>query len=127
MSNRPTRILALAAALSTTTLAVAALTGFGSAAPSRSHAAPAEDARAVLLPTVVVRPEPQIPLLGEVTVRPSRAERIAAGLTVDAQEEGLLDRATGSSSGSHALLRGGGGLAMPYYSFGKPLPRANEE
>jgi hypothetical protein len=78
---------------------------------------------AVLLPTVVVRPEPEIPTLATVTVRSGdvgvqnerTAMRVARLLPVHA----VTSFASAGSAGS--------GFGMPYYSFGKPLHHGTEE
>lgn len=123
MPNRLIQLLVLAAALVGTGATVVAVSGLG--AGSNPADTVALDAP-VLLPTVVVRPEPQIPVLGEITVSPSRAERAAAGLEV-ADDGDALDAVAQRVRTSSRVLLPSGGFGMPYYSFGKPLQRANKE
>ncbi len=84
--------------------------------------APAVDAPPVL-PTVVVRPEPEIPTLATVTVRPDD-DGAAAPAATDVGNDALDILAAHASS---AVGLPGGGFNMPYYSFGRPLHRANRE
>lgn len=78
----------------------------------------------VTLPTIVVRPEPVT--LATVTVRGSDARRddrdATTSMIARAQATGLHAVSTlahGSASGS--------AMAMPYYSFAKPMRVSNEE
>ncbi len=119
MSNRLNHSIALTVALSVTGFAVFALTDPRLPAPT-PVTIPHE--HAVLLPTIVVRPEAEVTELPGITVRPDRAERIAAGLRVTGDE----GAPAASGQRTSALLTAGGGLAMPYYSFGKPLLRVNQ-
>lgn len=125
MSNRLIQLLVLAAALFGTGATVVAVTGLGGAASTPVIAAATAETM-IVLPAVVVRPEAEIPVLGEITVSPSHAERVAAGLEVPAGDDALDRVAERVRSSSRALLPGGG-FAMPYYSFGKPLQHANKE
>ncbi|MBO9662439.1 hypothetical protein [Dokdonella sp.] len=128
MSNRLIQLLVLAAALFGTGATVVAITGLGGASSNPVAAATPTTApeTMIVLPAVVVRPEAEIPVLGEITVSPSHAERVAAGLEVPASDDALDRVAERVRSSSRALLPGGG-FAMPYYSFGKPLQHANKE
>ncbi len=74
----------------------------------------------VTLPTVVVRPEPVT--LATVTVRGKRGEPESPSMLARAQATGL--RAVGTLAHGSATGRG---LAMPYYSFAKPMRVSNEE
>lgn len=76
-----------------------------------------------LLPTVVVRPEPEIPTLATVTVRPDRIEQVA----VHADRDGKVDRPLALARAGTVATLPGGGFDMPYYSFAKTLRRANKE
>jgi len=119
-------------------LLAAALVGSGLAVATFSHGVAKADAQAnvgsgssgpaallpiVMLPTVVVRPEPEIPTLATVTVRSGDDStqnerptlRVARLLPVHA----VTSFASAGSAGS--------GFGMPYYSFGKPLHHGTEE
>lgn len=126
MPNRSIQLLALATALFGTVATVTVVAGLD----ARTAAQPTLGATTldapVLLPTVVVRPEADIPTLSEITVSPTRAERIAAGLPV-ADDEGTLDAVAERVRVSSRTLLPGSGFGMPYYSFGKPMQRANKE
>jgi hypothetical protein len=124
MPNRSIQLLALATALFGTVATVLVVSGLDARA-ARPDARTVLEAP-VLLPTVVVRPEAEIPTLTEITVSPSRAERIAAGLEVTDDEDALETVAERVRASSRALLPGSG-FGMPYYSFGKPLQRVNKE
>jgi hypothetical protein len=92
--------------------------------PTASPAVNTIDATAILLPVVVVHPEPEVPTLATVTVRASRAERVQA--IADAGEipaSPLLPAARRTAVLSFA----GGGFDMPYYSFGRTLRHASKE
>jgi len=144
MTNQNTRALLdlLATALprrrSYQLLLAVALVGAGAAITSLSHGVADAGARPlaatastpasggveseiVVLPTVVVRPDPEIPTLATVTVRASdggaskRPPLRARLLPVHA----VTSFASAGSAGS--------GFGMPYYSFGKPLRRGTEE
>jgi len=84
---------------------------------------PAAILPAVLLPTVVVRPEPEIPTLATVTVRSddggSRADRTMIRAARLLPVHAVTSFASAGSAGS--------GFGMPYYSFGKPLHHGTEE
>jgi len=144
MTNQNTRALLdlLATALprrrSYQLLLAVALVGAGAAITSLSHgvadagarplaatastpASGGAESEIVVLPTVVVRPDPEIPTLATVTVRASdggaseRPPLRARLLPVHA----VTSFASAGSAGS--------GFGMPYYSFGKPLRRGTEE
>lgn len=125
MPNRPIQLLALAIALFGTAATVAVVSATDAGPSTRADAWSMLEAP-VLLPTVVVRPEAEIPTLGEITVSPSRSERIAAGLE-DAGGEDALDVVAERVRASSQALLPGSGFGMPYYSFGKPLQRVNKE
>lgn len=125
MPNRSIQLLVLATALFGTAATVMVVSGLTTGATTQPDARTALEAP-VLLPTVVVRPEAEIPTLGEITVSPSRAERIAAGLEV-ADDEDALDAVAERVRASSRALLPGSGFGMPYYSFGKPLQRVNKE
>lgn len=125
MPNRPIQLLALAVVLFGTAAAVTVVAGLKAGSSARPEARSMLE-EPVLLPTVVVRPEAEIPTLGEITVRPSRSERIAAGLETAETEDALDVVAERVRASSQALLPGSG-FGMPYYSFGKPLQRVNKE
>lgn len=117
MTNRWIHALAFPTALAVTGLIFAVLS-HGSA----DHRAAAAAAEAIpVLPVVVVRPEPEIPVLASLTVRPTRAELEAAGIEPDDE-----DLATTGHAGATALLPGSG-FDMPYYSFGKTQHRVSKE
>lgn len=120
MSSRLHHSLALAAALSATGLAVVALTPADRSAPTVSTGVVEH---AVLLPTIVVHPEVEAFRLPTITVRPTRAERRLASVDETGEESALI----GDSRHAGQPLRASGGLAMPYYSFGKPAPRLSKE
>lgn len=123
----PTRVLrtfSFAAALAGTGATLAALVPapFADAA----IAAPAAE-DPVTLPTIVVRPEPEpVTTLATVTVRASDA--LHDGSSEDAS---MLSRAHATGLRAVGALAhrsaAGAGLAMPYYSFAKPLRVSNEE
>jgi len=77
----------------------------------------------VLLPTVVVRPEPEIPTLATVTVRSGDGgtpnERSTLRVVRLLPVHAVTSFASAGSAGS--------GFGMPYYSFGKPLHHGTEE
>ncbi len=119
MSNRLHHSIALAAALSATGLAILALTPSDRSAPTVSTGVE----NAVLLPTIVVRPDVEVFQLPGIIVRPSRAERRLASLDESGEETALI----GDSRHVGQPLSASGGLAMPYYSFGKSAPRLSKE
>jgi len=129
MSNRLLQFLLLATAVAGTGITVAALSHGSIGVAHRRVAAstpmPSNRETATLLPTVVVRPDAEIPTLGLVTVRPDRTERTRA---IHAGAEDSALRIDAGAIGSYAA----GSLSstafdMPYYSFGKTLRRANKE
>lgn len=126
MPNRLIQLLVLTAALLGTGATVVAVSNLGAAASSSYANAPMTSEAPVTLPTVIVRPEAEIPVLGEITVSPSHAERVAAGLDVTDAEDALDVVTQRVRSSSRALLPSAG-FGMPYYSFGKPLQRVNKE
>lgn len=71
------------------------------------------------LPTVHVSAQAPIPVLPTVLVRASEAERAAA--LADAPESRIANTSASGGSFPHAHLD------MPYYSFGKVLPRISKE
>lgn len=126
MSNRLFQVLLLATAVAGTGVTVAALSHGSVSVTHRlgaaPNAAPSIHEAATLLPTIVVRPEAEIPTLGLITVRPDKNERRVA----DADESPL--RIDAGAIGAYAA----GSLSstafdMPYYSFGKTMRRANKE
>ena len=80
----------------------------------------------VTLPTVVVRPEPvtlaTITVRGDDLLRGERSETESPSILARAHATGL--RAVGTIAHGSATGRG---LAMPYYSFAKPMRVSNEE
>lgn len=122
MPARLIQLLVLAVALIGTGAFVVAVSGIHpAAAPQTSASATAE--AVPVLPVVVVRPQREIPTLTAITVSPTRAERVAAGIEVaDASTPETAAIATQA-----AVLLPSGGFDMPYYSFGKTLHRMNKE
>lgn len=123
MSNRLVHIALLAVAVSATGSTLAALSH---GLPARHAATDAAAAlQVILLPTVVVHPEPSIPTLGTITVLPDRSDRVSssAGHADDySLGEAIRDAGT-SAVGSLPSAS----LDMPYYSFGRTLRRAAKE
>ena len=124
LPRRGAQLLSLAFGLVVTgTLVVAAAGGFAPTVPAPVDTAqPLDAAPITTLPTVVVRPEPEIPTLATVTVHAGdggasseRTARRARALPVHA----VTSFASGGSAGA--------GFGMPYYSFGKPLHSGTEE
>jgi len=111
--NILTRSLLLAVAVSVTSATLYALGGTSPTLPVASAKRTA--AEAILLPTIVVTPEEEPILLATVTVR--------AGGPADTGHRG--DAIIGAVDYGGATATSGPG--MPYYSFGRPLPRANRE
>jgi hypothetical protein len=119
--------LVLAVALAGTGVAVASFSRDGVEANAHSASGTSEPAQAilptVLLPTVVVRPEPEIPTLATVTVRSGdggpQNERAPIRATRLLPVHAVTSFASAGSAGS--------GFGMPYYSFGKPLHHGTEE
>jgi len=121
----PARVLrnfSLAAAVAGTGATIAMLlpTPFANAA----IAATTTTENVMTLPTVVVRPEVQPVTLATITVRGDarRDKDDRASMLARARETGL--HAVSSLAHRGAT---GSGLAMPYYSFAKPLRVSNEE
>jgi hypothetical protein len=77
----------------------------------------------VLLPTVVVRPEPEIPTLATVTVLSGDGDTQNVRTPLRAARLLPVHAVTSFASTGSA----GSGFGMPYYSFGKPLHRGTEE
>ena len=113
MPKRLISLLALAVALCASGAAVVLLTP-AAQAPAAASAVPAS--APVELPTVVVRPEPEIPTLAQVTVRPDDAI-FDAGAPVRVRAAARV----------RASTVGTGGFDMPYYSFGKSLRHSSKE
>ncbi|NCT68053.1 MAG: hypothetical protein GXC76_10485 [Rhodanobacteraceae bacterium] len=127
MTNRTNKLLLLAVAIYATGAIVVSLSnatiGRAPLATSEPTPAPAAtpDANAVLLPTVVVRPEPAMPTLAAVTVTASRADFLPGADAAPADTTGL-----GPVGDVYAAVPAAGTtLDMPYYSFGKSLRRAS--
>ncbi len=117
---RGVRLLSLALGLVVTGSFVALVSS--GLAPTPAAAAAVEASPIPVLPTVIVRPDPEIPTLATVTVRldeatasSQRPARRARALPVHA----ITSFATAGSAGT--------GFGMPYYSFGKPLHSGTEE
>lgn len=129
LPRRGAHQLLLAVALVSSGIAVVSLSR--GVVESGAHATAASSALApaqailptVLLPTVVVRPEPEIPTLATVTVRSgdggSQNERTLMGAARLLPVHAVTSFASTGSAGS--------GFGMPYYSFGKPLHHGSEE
>jgi hypothetical protein len=82
------------------------------------------EATTTLLPTIVVRPEPALPTLATVTVRPSRSDRVESLMEVaDVPSGSVIPVARSSAVASFA----GAGFDMPYYSFGRTLRHVSKE
>ena len=121
-SPRFRQLLALAVSLAVTGAAVAVLSHGTSARPiaavGRLDTGPAP----MLLPAVVVKPEPSIAVLATITVRADR-------VWPSAEPAGDVPR--GDAAAAHgvamAAASSGGGVDMPYYSFGRSLHRASKE
>jgi len=122
MPNRLIPLLALAAALYGTGAIIVSLSSLTGSRDGVAAAAPADEPEALpVLPAVVVRPEPEIPVLAMVTVRPDRNSTANEATPAAAPLGALAVRAS-----STALLPSGG-FDMPYYSFGRTLHRVNKE
>jgi hypothetical protein len=121
--------LLLAVALAGTGVALASFSRGGVEAGAHATAASntSEPAQAilptVLLPTVVVRPEPEIPTLATVTVRSGDGDTRNARTPIRAVHLLPVHAVTSFASAGSA----GSGFGMPYYSFGKPLHHGTEE
>ena len=118
--------LLLAVALIGTGVSIASLSRGVADANARpiAAAAPAisgSESAIVVLPTIVVRPEPDIPTLATVTVRVgdggATSERASTRALLPVHA--VTSFASAGSAGS--------GFGMPYYSFGKPLRHGTEE
>ena len=121
MPARLIQLLVLAVALIGTGAFVVAVSGIHPAVPQTSASATTE--AIPVLPVVVVRPQREIPTLTAITVSPTRAERVAAGIEV--AEASTPE--TAAIATQAAVLLPSGGFDMPYYSFGKTLHRMNKE
>ena len=122
LPRRGAHLLALAFALALTGTTIAYLShGLAPDAPVAATSAEA-DAAPVLLPTVVVHAEPEIPTLATVTVRAGDAVAYGADRPPAPPRFMPVHAVTSFASGS-----AGTGFGMPYYSFGKPLRHGTEE
>jgi hypothetical protein len=123
MSLRNISLVTLMAGFCATALGVGYIAG--KSAPTRpdtvaiSAATPAD--AIPTLPTIRVSASAPIPVLPEITVRASVAERIAAAAPTDDAAIVIADIRGGGASLPHVHLD------MPYYSFGKVLPRISKE
>jgi multisubunit Na+/H+ antiporter MnhC subunit len=119
--------LLLAIALVGTGVAVASFSrGVAEAnGPAATASSASEPAQAILpivvLPTIVVHSEPEIPTLATVTVR-SGEGRTNERPPIRARLLPVHAVTSFASTGS-----AGSGFGMPYYSFGKPLHHGTEE
>jgi len=122
LPRRGVHLLALAFALTLTGTTIAYLS-HGLVPDAPLAATPAEaDAAPVLLPTVVVHAEQEIPTLATVTVRAGDAVAYGADRAPATPRFMPVHAVTSFASGS-----AGAGFGMPYYSFGKPLRHGTEE
>jgi len=122
MPNRLIPLLALAAALYGTGAIIVSLSSLTGHRDAAVTAAPAAGQEALpVLPAVIVRPEPEIPVLAMVTVRPDRSSAASDEAPAAAPLGALAVHASSS-----ALLPSGG-FDMPYYSFGRTLHRVSKE
>jgi hypothetical protein len=121
MPSRLIPLLALAVALYATGAIIVSLSPLADASRSAAVAPAAAPAALPVLPTVVVHPEPEVPVLALVTVRPERAGAIGAEASKPVPVAALAVRAA-----SVAVLPSGG-FDMPYYSFGRTARRVNKE
>jgi len=122
MPNRLIPLLALAVALYGTGAIIVSLSPLTDTSISAAVATPAAAPEALpVLPTVIVHPEPEIPVLAMVTVRPERGSTISAAASNPAPVAAFAVHATS------AVVLPSGGFDMPYYSFGRTLHRANKE
>lgn len=122
LPRRGVHLLSLAFALALTGTTIAYLShGLAADEPAAAAAVEAE-AAPVLLPTVVVHPEPEIPTLATVTVRAGDAATGNMDRTPAPRFAPVHAVTSFASAGS-----AGAGFGMPYYSFGKPLRHGTEE
>jgi hypothetical protein len=120
MPARLIQLLAFAAALYGTGAMIVMLSHFDGNGAARVATTAAATVESIpTLPTVIVRPEPEIPVLAAITVVPDRNELAAAG--VRSHSLGVL------AAHASAALAPSGGFDMPYYSFGRTLNRVNKE
>ncbi|HEU4663146.1 MAG TPA: hypothetical protein VFS55_03870 [Dokdonella sp.] len=117
LPRRGVRLLALAFALAVTGTTIAWLSH------GLANDAPAAEAAPVLLPTVVVHAEPEIPTLATVTVRAGDAAPGGTARPLAVPRFAPVHAVTSFASAGSA----GAGFGMPYYSFGKPLRHGTEE
>ena len=129
MTNRTNKLLLLAVAIYATGAIIVSLSNatIGRAPLATSEPTPAptatRDETAVLLPTVIVRPEPAIPTLAAVTVHANRADFVPDAAATEHGDEavpGVAGRVTWAANAP-----AGAGFDMPYYSFGKTQRRAS--
>jgi len=121
LPRRGVQLLSLAIGLAVTG-ALVAVAASGLAPDAGAASANAAEATAIpTLPTVVVRPEPEIPTLATVTVR---AEASRSGTRGARRVRALPVHAVTSFASAGSA---GTGFGMPYYSFGKPLHSGTEE
>ncbi|MEO5561545.1 MAG: hypothetical protein ABIO49_16370 [Dokdonella sp.] len=132
MPNRLIHLLLLAASLYASGAAIVALSN---GAPGSGHteamaikptpaAVDAIDATTTLLPVVVVHPEPEVPTLATVTVRPSRTDLAEAVADAGKTPVGPIVQ---SARVGTVLSFAGAGFDMPYYSFGRTLRHVSKE
>lgn len=119
LPRRAIPLLALALALGLTGTTIT----FLSHAFASDVAGAAAEAAPVLLPTVVVHPEPEIPTLATVTVRVGDGSPGGGALLPAVPRFAPVHAVTSFASTGSA----GTGFGMPYYSFGKPLRHGTEE
>lgn len=130
MSKRLIHLLFLATALSVSGVGI--VMSSSGVAPAQPVTVAAAAARAhpgaetiTLLPTIVVRPEPVVPTLATITIRPEWASN--PGFDTVAAGDDSPGQASGQSGTSAVTAMPGGGFDMPYYSFGKSLRRVSKE
>ncbi|MEO5626779.1 MAG: hypothetical protein ABIQ70_12290 [Dokdonella sp.] len=134
MPNRLIHLLLLAASLSASGAAIVALSNgalssrqFETKAAKPLIASPVADtldASMTLLPVVVVHPEPEVPTLATVTVRPSRTELTETAADSDGISLGPVVPAVRRTA---VLSFASAGFDMPYYSFGRTLRHVTKE
>ncbi|TCO41842.1 hypothetical protein [Dokdonella fugitiva] len=124
LPRRGIQLLCLAFALAMTGTAIAYLSGGAAAGAGTADAPGQADAQAtpVLLPTVVVRAEPEIPTLATITVRAADSNPDTPRAPAKPRFLPVHAVTSFASAGS-----AGAGFGMPYYSFGKPLRHGTEE
>ncbi len=129
------RLLLLAIALLVTGATIVAFSHAASA--TRAHAShtvsarvatpqPISESLPTLLPTVIVRPNPEMPTLATITVRPERALR--ASVNLDGTADFAFDANDAARTQRAAISAASGtGFAMPYYSFSRSPRHSNKE